>query len=129
MIAVNLMPRVEAIHQLTETSGAGPKEWALVLYVGEPFDFSTPFRAILQEIVACLSMSADCDLRMPAYQDGEDFVEDQLAWGSDTFDIYYEYPLGYLSLSSCDGDAVDRLWGDLSDIVATGPDRRTPPSS
>jgi hypothetical protein len=121
MIAVNLMPRVEAIQQWPETSGDGSKEWDLVLWVGEPFDFSTPFRAILQEIVARLSASAACELRMPAYQDREDFVSGALDWGSDRFHVYYEYSLGYLSLSSHDKAAVDRLWACLSGIVALDP--------
>jgi hypothetical protein len=113
MIAVNQKPRIEA-----EKSGDGSKGWDLTLYVGETFDFSIPFRAILQEIVARLSASAACELRMPAYQDGEDFVEGKLAWGSDSFDVYYEYSLGYLSLSSGDRATVDRLWTHLSPIVS-----------
>lgn len=104
-----------------ERSRDGSEGWDLTLYVGEAFDSSIPFRAILQEIVARLSESATCELRMPPYQHHEDFVAGSLDWGSDRFHVYYEYSLGYLSLSSCDKIALDRLWSRLSSIVALDP--------
>jgi len=129
MILVNQRPQVEARQQWILTDSAGSEEWDLVLCVGEPFDFSIPFRAILQEIAAQLSKSAACNLSLPAYQVREDFVEGRIDWGSDSFDIYYEHSLGHLSLSSRDKAAVARLWGDLSSIVAIAPGGTMAPSS
>ena len=115
MIAVNQKPRIESVHD------DGSERWDLTLWVGKAFDFSIPFRAILQEIVVRLSASTTCELHMPAYQDREDFVSGTLDWGSDSFHVYYEYSLGYLSLSSRDKAAFDRLWTRLSRIVALKP--------
>jgi len=115
MIAVSQQPRIMA-----ETHGGGFTGWDLTLYVGEAFDFGIPFRNILQEIMTRLCASAPCGLCLPAYRDREDFVEGTLDWGSDSFHVYYEYSLGYLSLSSRDRGALDRLWTHLASIVAVG---------
>jgi hypothetical protein len=111
MIAVIQKPQIESVHD------DGSERWDLTLCVGKAFDFSIPFRAILQEIVVRLAASTTCELHMPAYQDREDFVSGTLDWGSDSYGVYYEYSLAYLDLSSRDKAAIDRLWACLSSIV------------
>jgi len=111
MITVYIEPRVDA-----ECKG-----WDLTLQVGMAFDFTRPFRDILQEIMVRLCASAPCGLSMPAYHDREDFVEGTLDWGSDSFHVHYEYSLGFLSLWSSDKAALDRLSAGLAGIVAVSP--------
>ena len=117
MIAVNQIPQIEAIHQWPDTNGDGSKCWSLTFWVGNAFDYSIPFRAMLQEIVARLSVFADCILRIPAYSDHEDFVDGTLAWGVDSFGVYYEHSLGFLSLRSFEKRALERLAEALSSAV------------
>ena len=92
-------------------------EWELILWIGDPFDFTIPFRSALREIQATLSRSAACVLNIPPHNDGEDFVEGQLTWGTDLFKIYFEHSLAYLSLRSSSAAAGDRLSGALSPIM------------
>jgi hypothetical protein len=89
----------------------------LTLWVGELFDFSTPFRAIPREIVDRLSISADCDPRMPPCEDDGDFIEGKINWGGHILNVYYEYSLGFLCLSSLDKTALDRLSAELSNVL------------
>jgi hypothetical protein len=117
MIAVNQMPQIKAIHQSPDSPRDRSEGWSLTLWVGEAFNFDTPFRSILEEVVARLSVSADCTLSIPAHRDGEDFVEGKIDWGTDTFTVYYEYSLGYLDLSSLDRRALERLSDALSNII------------
>src|SRR5690242_16433512 len=121
MILVSQRPEVEARQQWHLTDSVESEEWDLVLYVGEPADPGIPFRAILQEIVAQLSKTASCNLRLPPQQDREDLVEGKIRWGNDSFEVYYEHSLGNLCLSSRDRPAIDRLWRDISSIVAIAP--------
>ncbi|MBR0869971.1 hypothetical protein JQ633_06350 [Bradyrhizobium tropiciagri] len=74
--------------------------WQLVLWAGNAFDYTTPFRAILGDIATALGQVRQDDLRLPAYEDHEDFVEGTLRFGDKWLRIYYEHALGYLALIS-----------------------------
>lgn len=74
--------------------------WKVVLYVGDPFNYETPFRLMLLEIAGALGRVPDRDLRLPAYEKHEDFVTGTLAFGEERLGIYFEYSLGYLAISS-----------------------------
>jgi hypothetical protein len=117
MIAVNQIPQIEAVHQWPDTNRHGSKGWWLIFWVGDAFDYSIPFRAILQEMVARLSVSVDCTLHIPAHYEYEDFVEGKLDWGAHSFDLYYEHSLGFLELKSSDKRALERLLDALSNII------------
>jgi hypothetical protein len=87
--------------------------WQLILWVGDAFDYTTPFRALLGDIVEALGQDRQNDLQLPPYEIGEDFVEGTLRFGSAVLRIYYEHSLGYLALMSDSEaalrDAADRI--------------------
>jgi hypothetical protein len=74
--------------------------WNLILWVGEPFDYTTPFRAMLADIADLLGQHPRNDLSLPTFAEGEDFVEGTLQFGDAPLRIYYEHSLGYLTLTS-----------------------------
>ena len=74
--------------------------WELVLWTGNAFDHSTPFREMLTDIAAVLSKDAPTRLELPGYEAMEDDVEGVLRFGKETIGIYYEHSLSYLSLMS-----------------------------
>ncbi|MCC8967104.1 hypothetical protein H8A95_33440 [Bradyrhizobium sp. Pear76] len=87
--------------------------WQLVFWTGNAFDYTTSFRALLDDITQALGQEAQHDLQLPPYEVGEDFVEGTLRFGSSSLRIYYEHSLSYLALM-CDSarvlqDVADRL--------------------
>ena len=80
--------------------------WHLVLWAGDAFDFTIPFRAMLADIVVLLNEKASAVMELPAYQEGEDFVEGTLRFGNETFRTYYEHSLAYLELISDKEEAL-----------------------
>lgn len=87
--------------------------WQLVLSVGDPFDYTTPFRAFLGDVAEALGQDPQTDLELPPYEVGEDFVEGTLRFGSTSLRVYYEHSLSYLALmSDSEGtlqDVADRV--------------------
>jgi hypothetical protein len=87
--------------------------WQLILWPGDAFDYTTPFRALLGDITVALGQDRQTDLVLPPYEVGEDFVEGTLRFGSASLRIYYEHSLSYLALmSDCEGtlrDVADRI--------------------
>jgi len=74
--------------------------WQLVLWAGDAFDYSTPFRAMLAEMASVLADTAPTRLELPDYEDHEDFVRGTLRFGDQTLPTYYEHSLGYLAFTS-----------------------------
>ena len=74
--------------------------WDLVLWAGEPFDYSTPFREMLAGIAGILNLDVPASIELPTYEEYEDFVEGTLQFGDETIRIYYEHSLSYLVLMS-----------------------------
>jgi len=74
--------------------------WELVLWTGNAFDPSTPFREMLSDISALLNREAPTSLELPDYQTREDDVEGELQFGNQTIRIYFEHSLSYLALIS-----------------------------
>jgi len=74
--------------------------WTLVLWMGRPFDYGTPFRDALRELAEVLSRETPASVELPKHQIGEDFVRGTLRIGEEALGVYYEYSLGYLTLSS-----------------------------
>ena len=99
MILVNAPPLISP-----DREGKG---WELVLYMGDGFDYDFPFRATLDRIVALLGGAEAASLDLPAWQEGEDFIEGGLDFGGATISVYFEYALGYLSLSSPSREALE----------------------
>ena len=83
--------------------------WHLTFWLGEAFDYQTPFRAALVEIASILGRLKPTNIALPSFVEGEDFVEGQLSFGDATVGVYYEYSLGYLSLSSEDRTTLDQI--------------------
>jgi len=80
-----------------------------VLWAGDAFDHSTPFRAMLADIADVLADTAPTEVELPAYRDHEDFVRGTLRFGDMALPTYYEYALGYLALTSDTADTLQDL--------------------
>jgi hypothetical protein len=49
--------------------------WQLILWAGDAFDYTTPFRAMLGDIAETLGQDRQNNRQLPAYEEREDFVE------------------------------------------------------
>jgi hypothetical protein len=91
--------------------------WQLILWAGDAFDYTTPFRALLGDITEALGQDRQDDLQLPLYEVGEDFVEGTLRFGSTSLRIYYEHSLSYLALMSDSEvtlrDVADHIQGSV----------------
>jgi hypothetical protein len=92
--------------------------WELVLWTGDAFDPSTPFRDMLAEIATVLSRDAPTSVELPGYDALEDEVEGVLHFGDDEIGIYYEHSLSYLSLMSHSANTLYRIADRLQPLVA-----------
>jgi hypothetical protein len=97
MIEVRSLPAIER----------DPKDgWELTFWMGNAFDYSTPFRAALAEIAEVLNRERPSSLRLPGYEEWEDFVEGILQFGNSKIRVYYEHSLSYLTLFSSSEDVL-----------------------
>ena len=83
--------------------------WQIMFWLGDAFDYSTPFRAVVAEIVSILEETAPVRLSLPAYVPDEDFVEGSLRFGTASVGVYYEYSLGYLALMSRNRSVLEEI--------------------
>ena len=91
--------------------------WELVLWTGNAFDHSTPFREMLTDIAAALSKDAPTSVELPGYEAMEDDVEGVLRFGQESVGIYYEHSLSYLSLISDSPKTLNKICDRLQPIV------------
>ena len=92
--------------------------WELVLWTGDAFDRSTPFRQMLADIADALSEEAPTSIRLPGYDAAEDDVEGAMQFGNDSIRIYYEHSLSYLSLMSDSANTLCKIADRLQPLVA-----------
>ena len=92
--------------------------WELVLWTGNAFDHSTPFRAMLADIASVLNDEAPTSVELPVYDACEDRVEGVLHFGDEQLGIYYEHSLSYLSLMSGDASTLNVIADRLQPLVA-----------
>jgi hypothetical protein len=92
--------------------------WELVLWTGDAFDYSTPFRDMLTEIATVLNQEAPASVELPGYEALEDDVEGVLRFGDDAIGIYYEHSLSYLSLMSDNPNTLRKVADRLQPLVA-----------
>jgi hypothetical protein len=92
--------------------------WELVLWTGNAFDYSTPFREMLTDIAAVLNQQAPAKVELPAYRAFEDFVEGELRFGDEAIRVYYEHSLSYLSLMSDSANTLRKIADRLQPLVA-----------
>ena len=109
VIEVHSRPVIEPHHK----SG-----WELVLWTGNAFDRSTPFREMLSDIAAVLNDEAPTSVELPGYRASEDDVEGVLRFGDEEIGIYYEHSLSYLSLMSDDATTLNVIADRLQPLVA-----------
>lgn len=88
-----------------------------MFWLGKGFDYETPFRAALIEMVEILQATETMRLDLPPYTPDEDFVEGLLVVGPVTLKTYYEYSLGYLALMSADKKALEAVRAKVSPLV------------
>jgi hypothetical protein len=91
--------------------------WDLVLWAGEPFDYSTPFRQMLASIACVLSQDAPTSIALPVYEDHEDFVEGTLQFGDEMIRTYYEHSLSYLVLMSDSANTLRKIADRLASLT------------
>jgi hypothetical protein len=91
--------------------------WELVLWTGDAFDYSTPFRDMLSDIAAILSQEAPTSVELPGYVAREDDVEGVLHFGNDKIGVYYEHSLSYLSLMSNSATTLTAIAERLRPLV------------
>src|SRR5579859_7524541 len=92
--------------------------WELVLWTGNAFDYSTPFREMLTGIAAVLNQEAPTSVELPDYETFEDDVEGELRFGDQAIRIYYEHSLSYLSLMSDSPNTLRKIADRLQPLVA-----------
>jgi hypothetical protein len=92
--------------------------WELVLWTGNAFDRSTPFRDMLTDIATVLDKDAPTSVELPGYDAAEDFVEGVLRFGDEQIGIYYEHSLSYLSLTSDSAMTLNVIADRLQPLVA-----------
>jgi hypothetical protein len=92
--------------------------WELVLWTGDAFDRSTPFRKMLADIADVLNREAPTSIRLPRYHASEDGIEGMLQFGDEPIRIYYEHALSYLALMSNNGSALHKIAECLQPVVA-----------
>jgi hypothetical protein len=92
--------------------------WELVLWTGNAFDHSTPFREMLTEIATLLNQEAPASLELPGYEVLEDDVKGVLRFGDDEIGIYYEHSLSYLALMSDSANTLRKIADRLQPLVA-----------
>lgn len=92
--------------------------WELVLWTGNAFDRSTPFRKMLSDIAAVLNDETPTSVELPGYSASEDRVEGVLRFGDEEIGIYYEHSLSYLSLMSDDATTLNVIADRLQPLVA-----------
>lgn len=92
--------------------------WELVLWTGDAFDYSTPFRDILTDIATVLNTDAPTSVELPGYDASEDDVEGVLRFGDEQVGIYYEHSLSYLSLMSSSAHTLYKIADRLQPLVA-----------
>ena len=83
--------------------------WEIIFWLGDSFDYQTPFREALATLVEILQRSGPAAVELPAYTPDEDFVEGRLTWGYVTLNVYYEYSLGYLALMTSSREALENI--------------------
>ena len=109
MIKVHARPAIEPHRK----SG-----WELVLWTGDAFDYSTPFREMLSDIASVLSKDVPTSVELPGYEAMEDDVEGVLRFGEESVGIYYEHSLSYLSLMSESPKTLNKICDRLQPLVA-----------
>jgi hypothetical protein len=87
--------------------------WTLVFWYCEAFDRARSFRELIRALCGILNKERVVHLSLPTEEDGEDFVEGSLSWGPAAYDVYFEYSLGYLQLSSASEQAIREMAGAL----------------
>ena len=92
--------------------------WELVLWTGDAFDYSTPFREMLADIAEALNQDAPTSMELPGYDVEEDDVEGAMRFGDEDIRIYYEHSLSYLALMSNDAGALLKIAERLEPLVA-----------
>lgn len=77
--------------------------------MGEAFDYTTPFRAALSDVVEALSREIPSSVQFPDRSEDEDLVEGTLQFGGKVLRVYYEHSLSYLALSSDSAAILHRV--------------------
>ena len=92
--------------------------WELVLWTGNAFDRSTPFRDMLTDIAEVLNRDAPTSVELPGYEAAEDEVEGVMHFGEEPIGIYYEHSLSYLAFMSDSANTLNKIAARLQPLVA-----------
>jgi|SRR5579872_5748645 len=116
--AWNLTPLMIKVHARPIIERHRKGGWELVLWTGDAFDYSTPFREMLADIADALNQDAPTSMELPGYDDQEDDVEGAIQFGDEKIRIYYEHSLSYLALMSNNAGALLKIADRLEPLVA-----------
>ena len=105
-----------------EIKAAEKGTWQLVFWIFDAFNYTIPFRAMLDEVADALGQDRRTDLDLLPYEEGEDFVEGALKFGDVQLGVYYEYSLSYLKLTSDDEATIREAAKRIEPrVVVNGP--------
>jgi hypothetical protein len=104
------------VHAFPQIEPNDARGWDLILWASPGFDYSAPFRLIVDE-VANLYAERNPRVELPPHEPNEDFVTGKLTFGEDVIDLYLEYALGYISLSSRSQAVLKDLQSRLAAVI------------
>jgi hypothetical protein len=97
--------------------GATSTGGELVLWMGEPADYSTPFRGALAQITEALGPGSVQSLQLPLAEPCEDFVEGRFLFEQKVVAVYWEHSLSYMSLGVSDMRTLHDLENCIRPLV------------
>ena len=87
-----------------------PGRWRFSLFLNADLDTTEPIRAALARAARALDAAT---LELPAYTEGEDYIDGKLMLRGGRVDIYFEFILGFIDLSSDDEVLLQEAGGEL----------------
>jgi ubiquinone biosynthesis monooxygenase Coq7 len=103
-------------HLGVEASSGGGK---LVLWMGDPFDYTSPFRGALAQITEALGPESVRSLQVPPPEQFEDFVEGCFRFDGKLIEVYWEHSLGHMSLRVGDMGTLHDVANRIRPLVVT----------
>jgi hypothetical protein len=89
----------------------------LVLWMGQPFDYTTPFRGALAQITEALGPASVRCLQVPPPELYGDFVEGCFCYDGKLVEVYWEHSLSYLLLRTGDVGTLQGVANRIRPLV------------
>lgn len=92
-------------------------DFQLCFWVLDVFNYDTPFRTMLAEAAQVLGCDQANGLQLPAYLEGEDFIEGTLDFRSTELRVYFEHARSYLSITHPSRRLLEDVLRELRPLV------------